>query len=90
MLIDVVQKAADAVISFVEVGIVMEPDFLFLNGTHQAFSIPIFRGLTHRGHADLYPESMQRLGIGGGSILHALVGVVNVWLLPYQCPSQGR
>jgi hypothetical protein len=56
MLLDVVQKAADAVISLVDVGLVMAPDVLCLNGTQQAFSRPIFRGLTHRRQAALHPE----------------------------------
>jgi hypothetical protein len=33
---------------------------------------------------------MPRLDRGGGSVLHALVGGVHVWRLPYPCPSQGR
>jgi hypothetical protein len=73
-----------------KVGIVMEHDFLFLKGTQQAFTIPIFSSLTDRGHADLDPQSLQRLDIGGGGILHPLVGVMHVGLLPYQRTSYGR
>jgi hypothetical protein len=50
VLIDVVEEVADAVVGRVNVGIVMECDFLFLHGAHEAFSIPIFSRLTDSGH----------------------------------------
>src|SRR5262245_66601362 len=68
----------------------MERDFRLLNGAHETFSIPMFRGLAHGGHAALDTESWQRLDVGGRGLLHALVGVMYVGPLLYQRPSQGR
>lgn len=89
MLIDVVQETAQVLVGRMEVGVVMEPDFLFLHGAHEALGRAIFRRLADVGHADLDPERLQRLGIDGRGVRDPLVGVVHLGPMLHQGPLSG-
>jgi hypothetical protein len=65
-------------IGCMEVGVVMEPDFLFLNGAHEALGMAILRRLANGGHTDLDPVGLQHLGIKSSGVLDPLVGVVDL------------
>ena len=89
MLVDVVEEMTKALVGLVKVGIVMERNFFFFDGTHEALSIAMLRGVADGGHTDLDTEGPQRLDIGRSRILDALVGVMNVGPLLDQRPPQG-
>jgi hypothetical protein len=55
----------------------VEPDLL-LHGAHEALGRAILRRRADGGHADLEPESLQRLGREGRGLLDSLVSVVNL------------
>ena len=78
VLIHIVQEMSHRLISGVEVGIVVEPDLLLLHGAHEALGRAILRRRADGGHADLDPESLQRLGREGRGLLDSLVSVVNL------------
>jgi len=49
----------------------------FLDGAHEAFGITIFARLADGRHAELNVEGLQADDIGGGRVLHALIGVMD-------------
>ena len=90
MLVDVVEEMTKALVGLVKVGLVMERNFFFFDGTHEALSRAMLRGVADGGHTDLDTEGPQRLDIGRSRILDALVRVMNVGSLLDQRASQGR
>ena len=53
VLINIVQKAPEVLVSLMETGILMKGPFLFLDGTHQALGIAILGGLADGSHTDV-------------------------------------
>ena len=54
---------------------------IFFNSAHQTLSIAILRGFAHSRHTDVGADTLQGLHIGGRSILHPLIRVVNLGLM---------
>jgi hypothetical protein len=61
------------------VEILGQVNFLFLDRPDETLGVAVLPGLAHTGHADLDISILEHLGIGSGSILYSLVGVMNSW-----------
>ena len=76
-IVNIVEKVTDLLISIMEVLIVRQVDLFFLDGADDAFSIAILSSCTYVCHADSDLGIIKQVNIGGGSILPALVRVMN-------------
>ena len=65
--------------------------YLFLlNRAHKPLRIAILPGFAHLGHTDLDASVLEPLSVGGGSVLHALVRVMDLRGILGQRPLQGE
>jgi hypothetical protein len=90
VLIDVVQKAPEMLVSIMEIGLLMKGHFLLLDGTHQALGVAILRGLADGGHTDVGANVSQGLNRCRRGILDPLVGMMDLGPMLRQGPPQRR
>lgn len=76
-LVDVVQEAPDLRVGVGKVAILRQGHLLFFDRPHQPLGIAVLPGFTLLGHTDPRAEFAQARHVGGGRLLHALVGVMD-------------
>src|SRR3954454_9852673 len=76
-VVDVVEESAELPASVREVAVLGKSDFLFFDGAHQPFDVPVLLRTADLGHAEDHPSFAQALDVGGGSVLDALIGVMD-------------
>lgn len=77
-------------VSIVKIGIVVERDFLLLDGAHEALGIAILGRLASRGHTELGTDVVQRLHRRRGCVLDPLIRVMALGPMLRQCSPSGR
>lgn len=88
-LIAFISEATEVLVGLMKVGIVMERDFCFFNGAHEALGVAVLRGLADGCHADLDAVRVQRVDRRRRGVLPPLVGVMELGPMLRQRPTPG-
>jgi len=82
--VDLVEKAADLSVSIMIAIVFKQIHLLLFDCAQEALGETVLSRLLHIGHANLNTMRLQPLSVGGGSILHALVGMMHLRLMLLQ------